>query len=101
MLGAHDHRYTTRLQHRFDRFGDLHGHFLLNLQAASIGFDDPRQLADADDPLMRQISHMCSPDDGNHMMFAMADEGNITQDDHLIVTIGLAECPVQNLVRFH
>src|SRR3546814_3854197 len=72
-------------------------HLLLDLQPPGIGLDDAGKLADADDPLIRQIGNMRLADDRDHVVLAMRNEADVAQHDHLVVAVGLLEGALQNL----
>jgi hypothetical protein len=99
MAGVDHHRNATRLQHLLQGVGDLRSHLLLDLQALGIAIEQPRQLADPDHAVMRQIGDMRAPDDGSDMMLAMALEAHVLQHDHLVVPVGLFEGALEDGVR--
>src|SRR6476659_883428 len=64
MVGRLDyHANALRLQHVFDRVGDLSGHTLLDLKPLGIGLDYARQLGDADDTRIWHIGDPSTADD--------------------------------------
>jgi len=69
------------------------------LEPLRIDIDEPRELRDADDALVRQIGDMRPADDRRDMMLAMALETDVLQDDHLVVAIGLFEGALELLDR--
>ena len=87
------------VQHFLHRVGDLGGQFLLDLQPSGIGIDQPRDLADPDHPVLRQIADMGPADDRHHMVLAMGFDADIAQHDDLVIAFGLGKGPVQELHR--
>src|SRR5690606_25601999 len=57
------HAHADRLQHVLDALGDLRGHLLLHLEAARVGLDHARQLADAHHLARRQVADVDLADD--------------------------------------
>ena len=88
-----------RIQHVPDAVGDLRRHLFLDLEAPRKGLHDPREFADADDLVVRQIAHVRAPDDRRHVVFAVRLETDITQHDHLVVTVDFLESALQVLDR--
>ena len=74
MDGFDIHRHAARAQDAFDGVGDLGRHRFLGLQSLGEDLHDAGQLADADNPIGRQIRDMGRTQDRHHMMFAMALE---------------------------
>jgi hypothetical protein len=72
---------------------------LLDLEAAGVDFDEASELADADDPVIRQIGEMAAADDRHHVMLAVRLQADIAQHDHLVVAVGLLEGLAQDLDR--
>ena len=85
MLGLDHHRHAVRLERFHDRLGDLAGQAFLNLGAAGVCLDHPRQLADADDPPLGEVADVGLAVEGEQVVLAHAVEGDVAQDDHLIV----------------
>jgi hypothetical protein len=82
---------AARFENVVDARGDLRGELLLHLKAARITVDDARELADADDPIGGQVSHMGVADNRRHVVLAKRFETNIAQHHHFIVTLDLLE----------
>ncbi len=97
MNGIDDHAHAPGLEHLGDAGSDLRRELFLHLEPPRIPVDDPRQLADSDDLLGRQVSDMHMPDDRSHVMFAMRLEGDVAQHDHLIVPGDFVERATQIL----
>ena len=60
------------LQHVVDAVRDLRGQLLLHLEAARVGVDHARELADADDLVGRQVADVRAADDRRHVVLAVA-----------------------------
>jgi len=99
MLRIDDHGNTLRVQRVLDRVRDLSRHLFLNLQALCIDFHDTGQLRNANDTVLRQIRDMGRSDDWDHVVLAMAFEGDIPKQDHLVIAFGFLEGPRQHLGR--
>src|SRR3546814_9093981 len=61
--GLDHHADAAWLEHAFDRRGDLRGHLFLHLEAARIGFDHARELADAHPLAVGQVADVGLADD--------------------------------------
>ena len=95
-MGRLDHHADALgLQHLGDGVGDLRGHLFLDLQPSGIGVDDPRQFADPDHAVIRQVSDVGAADDRFHVMLAVRLETDIAQQHHLVVTLDLFEGALQ------
>lgn len=46
--------------------------------------DDPRNLADAEDLLLRNIADMALSEEGEHVMFAETEKFDVPHDDHIV-----------------
>ena len=100
MVGRLDHhRHALGIQHLLDRVGDLRGQALLDLQPLGEDLDHPRELRDADHPLVGDIADPGAPDDRRDVMLAMALEGDAAQHDHLVIAVDLGEGLAQHLLR--
>src|SRR3954464_1525886 len=86
-------------QHIVDRVGDLRGHLLLDLKPLGVDVDETRELGDADDAPLRDISDPGAADDRCHVVLAMAFEANAAQDDHLVVAFDLLKGLLQDFGR--
>src|SRR5947207_15450649 len=100
MLRFDDDRDATRLNLLVDRLGDLRGQALLNLQPASIHVDQPRNLAQADHPAVRDIPDMTLAEKREQMMLAQAEQLDIPDDDHFVIR-NIEERFVQDVIRIH
>ena len=78
---------------------DLRCNSLLNLQTPGIGLDDPCQLGDTDDSVARQIADMGPPDDRRHVVLAVRNEPDVTQQNHFVIPGEFLGRPLQQLVR--
>jgi magnesium chelatase family protein len=83
-----DHGDAVRLEHRVEAGGDLGGHFLLDLQAAGIDLDQPRQLRNPDHAVARQIADMHPADDRRQVMLAMRFEADVAQHHDFVIAAG-------------
>ena len=88
VLGFHDNSDTLRLQHRFQRIADLLCEAFLGLEPAGEHVDDPWNLAEADDVLVRHVPHMHLADEGKEMMLAEAVAFDIGNNDHSVGLTG-------------
>src|SRR4051812_44808019 len=91
MYGVDYDGHTPWLQDIVDATSDLRREFFLNLEASRIAIDDTRELADSHDLVRWKIAHVSSADDGSHVVFAMGFELDISQHDHLVITLDLFE----------
>ena len=66
---------------------DLGRHPLLDLEAAGVDFDQPRQLRQPDDVMARQVGDMRLAHEGQQVMLAQGIEVNVPADDHLLVVL--------------
>ena len=98
MLGLDEHRDTTRLQACVDRLGDLRSHVFLGLQAAGEDIDDAGNLGKPEDTALRQVGDMRLAYHGQHMVFAMREEGDVAHQYHVVIAADLLEGPSENLV---
>ena len=72
--------------------GDLRGHLFLHLEAARVGLDHARELADADDLAVGQVADVRAADDRRHVVLAVALELDVAQHDHLVVAATSSKC---------
>ena len=91
MRGLYDHGDAAGLQHLVDCVGDLRGKALLNLQPLGEDLDHPRQLGNSHHPLVGNVADPHPANDRRDMVLAMALEGHAAQNDHLVITVDLAE----------
>src|SRR5687768_970264 len=80
-----DHRHAARVDRLEYRLRDLVRHALLNLQAPREHVDEPRDLAQPDDPRIRNVRDMTLAEERQQVVFAQAVEINVLDDDHLAV----------------
>jgi len=90
--------HALRRQHAVPVIGDLGRHPLLDLKPLGVALDEPRELRNADDPIVRQIADVHPADDRRHVVLAMGDEVNVSHQHHLVIAGDLLECPLQELV---
>ena len=85
-----DHRpfWTQAL---LDERGDLHCHPLLDLRATSVELDDPRQLREADDPVLRHVGDVGPAEEGQQVVRADRVERDVGHRDHPLVALGVRE----------
>src|SRR6202012_262544 len=84
MYRVDDDAHAAGLEHFVDASCDLRSELFLDLEAASVAVDDPRQLADAHHPIARQVADMRAPDDRRHMMLTERFKRDIAQDHHFV-----------------
>src|SRR5437764_14214645 len=70
VAGLHDDGHAVRLELGLERFRNLDGQPLLNLQPAAKGVYQSRNLAQSDDFLIGHVPYMASPEETEQMMFA-------------------------------
>lgn len=80
-----DNRNTKRVDFGTDRFRDLVGHALLQLQAARKDVDQPRDLTEADDTSVRDIRDVALAEKWKQVVFAQAVKVDVPHDDHLAI----------------
>lgn len=93
VLGFDDDADTLGLQDGFQCIADFLPHPFLDLEPSSEHIDDPRDFAEADDVLMRDVPHMDLAEEGEQVMLAEAEEFDIFDDHHTLRVDG-----VQSLV---
>src|SRR6266550_2354496 len=71
-----------------DRLGDLVRHPLLDLQAAGEHVDQPRNLAEADDPLARDVRDVALAEEQQEVVLAERVEVDVLDDHHLAIIDG-------------
>ena len=81
----HDHGHAQRLELLHQGGCDLGRHPLLNLQAAGINFNQPRQLGQPDYVMARQVGDMRLAHEGQQVMLAQRVKINVAADDNLLV----------------
>src|SRR3954470_3001564 len=88
---AHHHAEVARLDHdrdalRVDRLHDdlrdLLGEPLLELQAARVEIDEPRELAYAEHLAVRQVADVAAAEERQHVVLAHAVDLDVLHDDH-------------------
>src|SRR5712671_4393189 len=94
-----DHGDALGFEDIVDRIGDLRRQLFLDLQPLGIDVDHAGELADADHPAVRDVTHPGLADDGRHVVLAMTLEANAAQHDHLVVAFDLLKGPLQDLDR--
>jgi hypothetical protein len=98
VLRLDDHAHALGLQHLLNRVGHLRRQALLDLQALGVSFHYPGEFRDAHHPAIWDVGDSGAADDRRHVVLAVAEEWNATQDDHLVVAIDLLERSLQNLL---
>jgi len=95
-----DHyRDALRLEHLVERIGDLRRHLLLDLQPLGVDLDKPRQLRDADHPIVRQVGDVDLADDRRDVVLAVRFEADVLQHDDLVIPVHLLEGALQQRHR--
>ena len=67
------------------RLGDLVGQALLNLQAAREDVDQPRDLAQAEHPALRDVGDVALAEERQQVMLAETVEVDVPDDHHLVI----------------
>src|SRR5260370_6809098 len=83
MAGFDNHANTLRSDFFLDGLRDLAGHALLNLQAARKHVYHAGDLAEPQNPLVRQIAHMGLAEERQQMVFAETEEFDVLHAYHL------------------
>src|SRR5262249_12098392 len=81
-----------------DRFGDLAGHSLLNLQPAGKHVHKSRDFAEAQHFVARKIGYVRFPEKWQHVVLTQAEELDILYHDHFIVG-NTERCTIQNVIH--
>src|SRR5215470_9052045 len=87
MDGFHHHGNAARLERVVERAGDLRGEPLLDLKPLGEHVDEPRDLREADDLLVRHVRHVTLADEYQQMMLTQTREVDVFDDDHLVVIL--------------
>src|SRR5215208_297474 len=85
MLGLQDHPDALGLQLALKPVSDLGGQPLLDLEVPAEVLDDAAELAEADDPLAREVADVRDPVEGEQMVHAQRVEGDRARYDQLVV----------------
>src|SRR6185295_15079496 len=98
MLRLDDDADALRVDRVHDARRDLGRETLLHLQAAGEHLEEPRELAQPEDAVARDVGDVRLPEERQQVMLAEREEVEILQHDHLGVLFG-EERRVQDLVR--
>src|SRR5262249_10054568 len=82
MRALHHHADAERIDLLVDDLRDLIGEALLDLQAATEGIDDARDLAEANDAVAWEIRNVTLAEEGQQMMLAQAIEVDVLDNHH-------------------
>ena len=74
-----------------DRVGDLRGQPLLHLEAAGEAVKHPRELADPDHLVVRQVGDRRLADDRRHVVLAVRLERDVLQQHDLVIAADFLE----------
>ncbi|MNX82817.1 hypothetical protein D3C86_1145590 [compost metagenome] len=85
------HRGATRAQVGHQGLGDVLGHALLDLEATREAIHQTRQLGEAHHPVSRQVGDVGAPVEGQHVVLAGRVEGDVLEQDELLVPFDLFE----------
>src|SRR6267143_681797 len=85
MAGFDNYADTLGSDFFLDGLRDLAGHALLNLQAARKHVYHAGDLAEPQNPLVRQIGHMGLAEERQQVVFAEAEEFDVLHDNHFVV----------------
>ena len=86
-----DHRDAAGLQDGKQRVGDLLGQSFLQLQPATEGIHQSRQLRYADHAPARTIGDVDAPGDRRQMMLAGRNQRNVAKQDTVLISVRLIE----------
>src|SRR2546430_14827065 len=81
MAGFDDYADALRSYFFLDRFRNLAGHALLNLQPPREHIDQARDFAEAKNALLRQIGHVSLAEERKNVVFAKAEEFDVLDED--------------------
>ena len=98
MPRLNDHAHSQGVQRLLERFGNLDGQALLNLQSPAEDFDDPRNFAEADDVFIRDVPDVALAEKREQVMFAQTIHVNVPDNDHLVVLNG-EQGPVEHVLN--
>ena len=84
-VASSDDADALRLEPLLEEVGDLLGQPLLDLQAAGVHLDDPRDLRQPDDPAARDVGDRRGPEERQQVVLAQRVERDVLDDDHLAV----------------
>ncbi|CEI19623.1 hypothetical protein PAMH19_5013 [Pseudomonas aeruginosa] len=85
VLGLDHHRDAEGAGDLLDRLGDLPAHVLLDLQAAGVHVDDPRDLRQAEHLAVRDIGHVGLADEGQQVVLAERVQLDVLDQYHFAV----------------
>ncbi len=85
MLGLDHNGHAPGAGHLLDRLGDFAGEVFLDLQAAGIHVDDPRDLGQAQHLAVGQIGDMRLADEWQHVVFAQRVQLDVLHQHHFAV----------------
>ena len=87
MLGLDGDGDAVGLEAVHHDVGDLGGEALLELGAASDGVDEASEFGDADDAPAGDVGDVGCAAEGEKVVLADGEEGNIAEDDHFVVAL--------------
>jgi len=82
-----DYSNTHGLDSFSDSDGNLFGQTLLNLQPPAVDLDDPGQLGESEDLLVRQVADGDFAVEGDEVVFAHGEHLDVLHHDHLVVVL--------------
>ena len=91
MLGLEHDADAARSELVLQPVRDLDGHALLDLQVAGEQLDDPAELAQADDPVGRQVADVRDPVERQQVVHAERVERDRPRDDQRVVAVLVGE----------
>ena len=89
MIGLNDHCNSLWVEGILECIQDLMGEPLLHLQAPRKDVNHPCDLAEPNNVFIRNVCHMCTSYEWQHMVFTHGVQFNVFDNDHL--TAGLFE----------
>ena len=91
MFGLNDDADAAGFQDFGDGFSNIGGEFFLNLQTARIALHDAGEFGNTDDTFGWQVADMGVAGDGQHVVFAEADDADVAQHDQFIIAADFLE----------
>src|SRR5438046_1758490 len=87
MPRLHDDATAPRFQGAVQSLGDRLRHLLLELEPVRVDLDQAGDLAQAYHLAFRQVPDLDVAEEGQHVVLAEAVEGDVFDDDHLVVVL--------------
>ena len=86
--GFDDHGHALGLELGHEQVGDLRGEAFLDLRAMGELVDDAGEFGDSHDLAIGEVGDVGLPLEGHEVVLAHGVEGDVAEDDQLVVTLG-------------